>query len=143
MSRKFKKRKFPALTLILPPQKEALFPWNGYIPLNNANLDRISFSVDRNKDGKILKIENISYDIFITARDEWVNVIRYDDHGGTGILHKHITVALESDQEIVVSDWITKTKSKKKQFNWATRDIKNSYLAYRQKFCKSSSIDLY
>lgn len=143
MGRKFKKHKFPQLTLVKPPLKEEINTWNGNFPLNRANLDRISFSVWRNKNGIIRKIENISYDIFVVSIDDWITLVRYDDHGGTGRLHKHINFALNNEREIITSDWVTKTTNKNKQFGWVYKDIKNNYSSYRKKFCKNSGIDLY
>lgn len=143
MGRKFKKHKFPQLTLVKPPLEEEINTWNGNFPLNTANLDRISFSVWRNKNGIIRKIENISYDIFVISIDDWITLVRYDDHGGMGILHKHIKFALNNEREIITSDWVTKTTNKNKQFRWAYKDIKNNHSSYREKFCKNSGIDLY
>lgn len=141
MAKKIRKHIVKNVLFKNPVPKEELTTWNGDIPLNIAKYDRISFSVLINKRREIRKIENVSYDIFI--EDRWVNVMRYDDHGGVGLLHKHIKVALNDEREIRSSGGVKKSPNKQTQFRWAFKDIQKNYLNYRTKFLKNSNIDLY
>ena len=141
MARKIRKHIPAALPLKKPPQEEDLKTWNGDVPLNIAKSDRISFSVLMNKKNEIRKIENISYEILIEG--EWAWIVRFDDHGGIGSIHKHTRIALNDGREVESSEGVKKSKSKRKQFNWAFKDIKRNYLNYRYKFLKNSGLDLY
>lgn len=141
MAKKIRKHIVKNVLLKKPVPKEELTTWNGNIPLNIAKYDRISFSVLINKRREVRKIENISYDILID--DRWVNVLRYDDHGGIGLLHKHTKVAINDTREIESSEGIKRSPNKQTQFRWAFKDIKRNYLNYRTKFLKNSNIDLY
>lgn len=141
MRKKIRKHIPKVLPLKKPLQKENLNTWSGDVPLNVAKSDRISFSVLINEKRNIRKIENISYDILI--ENEWVWIIRFDDHGGVGLLHKHTKITLNDERDIESYEGVKKSKSKRKQFNWAFKDIKRNYLIYRSKFLKNSELDLY
>lgn len=121
--------------------KEILHAQSGNIPLNIAQTDRISFSVLRNERNNVRKIENISYDISIEGKWEWV--VRYDDHGGTGLLHRHFRVSLTGDKEVESSAGIKKYKNKDYELTWVCNDIKRNYLTFRVKFLKNMALDLY
>ncbi|MEK7502243.1 MAG: hypothetical protein AAB609_01845 [Patescibacteria group bacterium] len=141
MGKKIGKHIPKILPLKKPLQKENLKTWSGDVPLNIAKYDRISFSVLINEKRNIRKIENISYDILI--ENEWVWIIRFDDHGGVGLFHKHTKITLNDERDIESYEGVKKSKSKRKQFNWAFKDIKRNYLIYRSKFLKNSGLDLY
>ena len=87
------------------------------------------------------KIENISYEIQIKSR--WVWVVRYDDHGGIGSLHKHFRVSLDNDQQIESSTEIEKIDNKNDQLTWVCKDIRANYLAFRDMFLSNCKLDLY
>lgn len=110
-------------------------------PLNTAQTDRISFSVLRDTKRKIIKIENISYEIQINGKWEWV--VRYDDHGGSGQLHRHFRVSLYDLREVESTARIKKYKNKTYELTWVCNDVKRNYLVYRLKFLKNSGLDLY
>lgn len=121
--------------------KETLHTQNGNIPLSTAQLDRISFSVLRNEKNKIRIIENISYEIYI--EDHWEWIVRYDDHGGLGSLHKHFKVSLNDDREVESYSGIKKYKDKDYELTWVIKDIKRNYLIFRERFLKNSGLNLY
>lgn len=121
--------------------KEKPHKKKGDIPLNKAQEDRISFSVLRNDKNRIRKIENISYEININDKWEWV--VRYDDHGGTGLLHRHVRISTKDDSDVESSSGIKQYKNKDFELTWVYEDIKRNYLVFRKKFCKNSGLDLY
>ncbi len=121
---------------------ETLYSQTSTFPLNTARLDRISFSVSRNSKRELRKIENISYEINI--EDNWEWVVRYDDHGGTGLLHRHFRISLKDDRQIESSAGIKRYKNKNHELTWVIKDIKKHYLIFRGKFLKNNNIlDLY
>ncbi len=129
------------LPLKKPPLKETLYPQTNNFPLNTAWLDRISFSVSRNNKHELRKIENISYEINIDGDWEWV--VRYDDHGGSGFLHRHIRISLKDSSNVESSFGIKRYKNKDHELTWVCNDIKRNYLSFRKKFLKNMGIDLY
>lgn len=124
-----------------PLIKEALHILASSILLNKAQTDRISFSVLRNEKNNLRKIENISYEINIQGHWEWV--VRYDDHGGTGLLHRHYRISLNDNSEIESSACIRRYKNKDCELTWVCNDIKRNYLIFRSKFLKNLGLDLY
>lgn len=127
--------------IVKPLEKEVLHSQKGNVPLNIAQTDRISFSVLRNDKNKLRKIENISYEININ--DEWSWIVRYDDHGGTGPLHRHIRVSLLDESIVESADEIKKYKDKDYELTWAFSDIKKNYILFRSEFLKNMGLDLY
>lgn len=125
----------------LPILEETLHKDNGNIPLNITQADRISFSVLRNENNRLRKIENISYEIYIKGKWEWV--VRYDDHGGKGYLHRHYRLSLKDGSEVISIAGIKKYKNKDHELTWACKDIKRKYLVYRSKLLKKMKLDLY
>ena len=123
------------------PLKENLHVQKGNIPLNIAQSDRISFSVLRNEKNNIRIIENISYDIYVKNNWEWV--VRYDDHSGQGLLHRHYRISLNDTSEIESSSGIKRYKNKDYELTWVCNDIKRNYLIFRVKFLRNSKLDLY
>lgn len=121
--------------------KESLYPQKRNIFLNKAQADRISFSVLRNVKNHLRKIENISYEIFINDKWEWL--VRYDDHGGLGSLHRHLRISLADDSNVESADRIKKYKNKNFELTWVIEEIKRDYLMRRSKFLKNSGLDLY
>ena len=87
-----------------------------------AKTDRISFSILRNEKNKLRKIENISYEIAIEDRWEWI--VRYDDHGGNGILHRHFRISLKDVRVVESAAGIKKYKNKNHELTWVCNDIK-------------------
>lgn len=124
-----------------PTPREVLHTQSGNIPLNIVQADRISFSVLRNDKNRIRKIENISYEINIEGKWEWI--VRYDDHGGTGVLHRHFRVSLEDDKEVESSAGIKKYKNRDHELTWVCKDIQRNYLIFRSRFLKNLGLDLY
>lgn len=61
-------------------------------PLNKALTDRVGFTVKRDSRGHLQKIDRITYETVINGRWEWI--FRFDDHGGTGVVHGHRRVSL-------------------------------------------------
>lgn len=106
MSKRIRKHIKQIFPLEKPPQKENLYSQTGNVPLNKALYDRISFSVLRNDKNNIRKIENISYEINIDGKWEWV--VRYDDHGGTSNLHRHYRINLTDERTIESATGIRK-----------------------------------
>ena len=141
MHRKFKKHKRLILPIRKPVLKEKLHTQNASVPLNIARSDRISFSVLRNERNNIKKIENVSYEIMSNEKWEWV--VRYDDHGGLGPLHRHVRISLKDDRVVESSDDIRRYKNKDYQLTWVCKDIRRNYLIFRNKFLKNSRLDLY
>ena len=123
------------------PIKEALYTQGGSIPLNINQSDRISFSVLRDEKNRIMKIENISYEMSIKAKWEWV--VRYDDHGGKGQLHRHYRLSLEDYSDVISMAGIRKYRNKDYELTWICKDIKRKYLIYRSKLLKKMKLDLY
>jgi len=141
MGRRVRRHSRLPLFLKKPKLKEILHSQNGNIPLNIAQSDRISFSVLRNDKNKLRKIENISYEINIANKWEWV--VRYDDHGGIGSLHRHIRISLKDDSDVESTAGIKRYKNKDHELTWVCKDIKRNYLAFRKRFLKSNGLDLY
>lgn len=141
MGKKIRKHFKPIWNLVVNPPKEILRTQRASVPLNKGLTDRISFSVLRNAKKNIRKIENISYEIYINDKWEWV--VRYDDHGGVGPLHRHIRVSFKDNMIIESTDGIRKYKNKNFQLTWVCNDIRRNYLIFRKKFLKKSGLDLY
>lgn len=141
MVKKIRKHFKNIYPLLKSPAKEILHHQKGNIPLNIAQEDRISFSVLRNEDNQIRQIENISYEIYIEDRWEWI--VRYDDHGGAGLLHRHFRVSLNDSKEIESYAGIKKYKNKDHELTWVIRDIKRNYLIFRERFLRNNGLDLY
>lgn len=141
MRKRIRKHHRNILPLKKPRKKEILYTQKGDIPLNVAQSDKISFSVLRNDKKRIRKIENISYEISIESKWKWV--VRYDDHGGTGLLHRHFRVSLIDNREVESTAGIKKYKNKDHELTWVCNDIKRNYLIFRSKFLKNSGLDLY
>ena len=142
MSKKIRKHKGSRIIIEPLNQTEELHEQIGRVPLNKAITDRITFSVLRNDKNNIRKIENVSYEILIDGRWEWV--VRFDDHGGEGELHRHRRVSLRDEKIIEDNDRIKRYKSKDHELTWVcNKDIKKNYLGYRNKFLKNSGLDLY
>lgn len=122
-------------------KRRELFKYTAEISLNIAQADRISFSVLRNKKNEIQKIENVSYEIQINGVWEWV--VRYDDHGGSGQLHRHSRISLNDSREIESAEGIPVLKSKNDELTWICKDIGRNYLTFRSEFLNNSGFDLY
>lgn len=141
MTRKIRKHHKQTLPLTKPQAKENLYTQTNNIPLNIAQLDRISFTVLRNNKNNIRKIENVSYEICIDGLWEWI--VRYDDHGGTGLLHRHLRVSLKDDRSVESSIEIKRYKNKDYELTWIINNIKNNYLIFRKNFLENEGLDLY
>lgn len=142
MGRKIRKHFKNILPIKKPVIKEVLRTRKGNIPLNIAQTDRISFSVLRNDKNKLRKIENISYEIYIEDRWEWV--VRYDDHGGLGTLHRHDRVSLRDQSEVESEfEFETRFNNKNEELSWVCNDIQDNYLEYREKILRNIDVDLY
>lgn len=124
-----------------PTLKEVLHKQKGNVPLNVVPTDRISFSALRNENNRLRKIENISYEISIKNSWEWI--VRYDDHGGNGPLHRHFRVSLKDGSVVESNAGIKKYKNRDYELTWVCNDIKRNYLIYRSKFLKNMGLDLY
>ena len=112
-----------------------MYSQSGNIPLNIAQTDRISFSVLRNEENNLKKIENISFEISIEGHWEWI--VRYDDHSGVGLLHRHFRISLKDYSDIETSAGVRQYKNKNYELTWVCNDIKRNYLVYRSKFLKN------
>lgn len=136
-------RKHSKRIYILKKQKliETLYAKTGSIFLNKTQEDRISFSVLKNEKNNLRKIENVSYEIYV--HDKWEWVVRYDDHGGLGSLHRHVRISLSDDSNVESADRIKKYKYKNLELTWVIEEIKRDYLMRRLKFLKNSGLDLY
>lgn len=124
-----------------PKLREILHIQSGNIPLNKAQTDRISFSVLRNEINRLRRVENISYEINI--KDQWEWIVRYDDHGGRGPLHRHFRLSLKDNRIVESTTGIKKYKNKDFELAWVCDDIRRNYLIYRSKFLKNMGLDLY
>lgn len=122
-------------------KRKTLYKQTRNFPLNTAKIDRISFSVLRDTGRTIKKIENISYEIYIHKQWEWV--VRYDDHGGAGLLHRHFRFSLYDKREIESALDLEIATDKDFALTWVCNDIKRNYLLYRTKFLENSNFDLY
>lgn len=139
--RRIRKHVRKVIPIKRPQIKEDLYTKKGNIPLNIAQTDRISFSVLRNNKKRIRKIENISYEINIEGKWEWV--VRYDDHGGQGSLHRHFRISLKDNRDVESSIGVKTLRNKGDQLTWVCKDIKNNYLALREEFLKNIGLDIY
>ncbi|OGE19673.1 hypothetical protein A3J19_02565 [Candidatus Daviesbacteria bacterium RIFCSPLOWO2_02_FULL_41_8] len=141
MAKRIRKHFKNILPIKKPILKEALYTQTSNFTLNTAQLDRISFSVLRNNKRELRKIENISYEINIEGCWEWI--VRYDDHGGVGSLHRHIRISLKDDSNVESTIGIKKYKDKGHELTWVCKNIQRDYLNIRTKFLRNSKIDLY
>lgn len=121
-----------------PVKKEKLREHKSSFPLNTAITDRVTFSVLRNEQNSIKKIEIVSYEMNIDGKWEWV--VRYDDHDGAGPLHRHVRINLESEKSIASTDGVRKYKNKDHELAWVCKDIKRNYLIFRKKFLKKCKL---
>lgn len=129
------------MVLEKPIIKERLRSRKRNIPLNNAYSDRLSISVLVNARNDIRKVENISYEINLNDKWEWI--VRYDDHGGEGSLHPHFRISLSDSRNIESAAEIAEGKNKNQQLTWACDDVKKNYLTYRSTFLKNNGLDIY
>ncbi len=136
-------RKHSKVVLILKKseKKEKLHSQKNNFPLNKAQIDRISFSVLRNEKNNIRKIENISYEININDKWEWI--LRYDDHGGKGSLHGHLRISLAGQKYVEISSPVVKYKTKEAELSAICNLIDNNYLNIRTEFVRNNGLDLY
>src|SRR3989344_3967839 len=141
MSKKIKKHFKNIYPVKKSSVKETLHTQNGNVSLNIAQTDRISFSVLRDEKDRIIKIENISYEMRI--KDKWEWVVRYDDHGGKGPLHRHIRISLQDEKSVESTDGIKKYKNKDHELTWVCNEIKRNHQIFRSKFLKNMGLDLY
>lgn len=141
MVKRIRKHHKNIILLKKPVLKESLYTKTGSIPLNIAQTDKISFSVLKNEKNNIRKIENVSFEININNHWEWV--VRYDDHGGSGSLHRHIRISLKDDSSIESLSGIKKYKNKDFELTWIIDDIKRNYMVFRKNFLKEEGLDLY
>ena len=136
--RKHSKKVFP---IKIPPIKEKLHKQTNKFFLNLSSTDRLSYSVQRNLKNTIKTIDNISYEIKINDKWEWVD--RYDDHGGSGLLHRHFRILLKNNSDIQSAINIKKYKNKDHELTWCCKEIKRNYLNWRHKLLKNQGLDLY
>lgn len=141
MVKKIRKHFRSIYPLSKPSPKEILHNHTGNFPLNIAQSDRISFSVLKNEQNKIRKIENISLEINI--EDHWEWIVRYDDHGGVGSLHGHLRISLKDNSYIESYVGIKKYRAKDFELTWVCKVIQKDYLVYRAKFLESNGLELY
>ncbi len=141
MGKKIRKHVKQIVPIEKPILKEDLRSQTRNVLLNVSLKDRISFSVLRNNRNKIRKIENISYEISIDGKWEWV--VRYDDHGGSGSLHRHYRVDLTDTKIIESATGIKKYKNKDYELTWVCNDIKRNYMVFRERFLKNCGLDRY
>ena len=141
MGRKIRKHIKNIYPIKKPPAKENLHAQNGDVSLNIAQTDRISFSVLRDEKNRIRKIENISYEISI--KDHWKWIVRYDDHGGKGSLHRHTRISLQDEKNIESTGGIRKYRNKDHELTWVCNEIKRNHQVFRSKFLKNTGLDLY
>lgn len=141
MGRKIRKHIKIIYPINLPVLEEVLHKQKGDVPLSIVPTDRISFSVLRNENNRLRKIENISYEIFV--KDNWEWIVRYDDHGGNGHLHRHFRISLKDESIVESTAGIKKYNNKDHELTWVCNDIKRNYLIYRSKFLKNMGLDLY
>lgn len=74
---------------------------------------------------------------------QWEWVVRYDDHGGTGLLHRHFRISLTDNSQVESTAGIKRYKNKDYELTWVCNDIKRNYLTFRSKFLKNMGLDLY
>ena len=141
MSQKIRKHFKKIYPIKSPALKETLRTHSGNVPLNISQEDRISFSVLRNENNKIRKIENVSYEMSIHNKWEWI--VRYDDHGGSGYIHRHYRLSLKDNSDIVSVAGIKRYSNKNYGLTWIFKDIKRNYIIFRSKFLKKMGLDLY
>lgn len=110
-------------------------------PIDVSLNNRISFSVLRNKNNQVIIIENISYEILVGNKWEWV--VRYDDHGGIGLIHRHVRLNLNSSQEVESNLNMPKQDNKTDELTWVCKEIKGSFLKFRMEILKNSKPDLF
>lgn len=79
--------------------------------------------------------EIICVSLEIKIKDDWVTIIRYDNHHD-GILHRHTLVAYNNTVDIVDYEGTKRKGDFTKLLRWAIDDIKNNYLTYKHKFLK-------
>lgn len=115
----------------------------GQFPLNPNGSDRITFVAELDTSEKVKVVRIVSYEILINGI--WERVIRYDDHAGSGFLHRHERIRLENLSEfpIPIYDGVKRKGTKQKLLEWAIQDIIKNYLIYRKRVLKRSNVDLY
>lgn len=121
------------------PKREKFVSKKRSFPFNIDKTDRISYSIRVNNNRKIIKIENISYEVNI--KDKWEWVLRYDDHGGIGQLHLHIRISLKNDKSVELPLEIQKSKNKEFELSWACADIKSKYKKFKKELLENEGLD--
>ena len=109
--------------------------------LNKNQTDKLHCCIQTNKNGKYVKIADITFLIFHNNQWEWV--VRYDDHGGQGFMHRHERVSLKDESETTIPLPVRKNGNKKKLTEWAIDDVRKNYLHYRRRFLDRSKVALY
>lgn len=138
MTRKIHKHIKRPLPLTIPKLSEKTEKREGEFPLYKSNTDKLHWCIEISLKGNTVKIADITFLIFVN--DEWQWVVRYDDHGGDGLLHKHERLSLNDDSETTLSLPIRKNGNKKKLTEWAIDDIRKNYINYRRVFLKRNKV---
>lgn len=141
MTRKIHRHVKTILPVIPPKQPEKTEKREFEFLLYNSYSDKLHCCIEINTKGKTVKIADITFLIFIN--DEWQWVVRYDDHGGAGLLHRHERLSLHDESETTTPLPVRKKGNKKKLTEWAIDDIRKNYLNYRKKFLSRSKVALY
>jgi hypothetical protein len=99
-----------------------------------TDFDKITY-LYKIKSGEYVEVTNVSYEVIINNKPK--TIVRYDS--SHGYLHRHITVSLEDDSEILAD--ITKQGSHHDWLTIAVEDIKENFLEYRRDFFERSGIE--
>jgi len=86
-------------------------------------------------------MEIICVSLDIQINDDWVTIIRYDNHHD-GILHRHTLIAYDNTADIVDYEGTKRKGDFTKLLRWTINDIKNNYLMYKHKFLKRNHVFL-
>ena len=141
VSRKFRRHIKNVLQLVMPVLPEKTEKKEFEFTLNKSQTDKLHWCIEVNQKGHTVKIADIT--LVILINDEWQWIVRYDDHGGQGFLHRHERISLQDESETTILLPIRKNGNKKKLTEWAIDDIRKRYLSYRRNFLAQSDIALY
>ena len=101
------------------------------IPITEHN--RITYIYKTSELGSMIEIVCVSLEIQIG--DEWITIVRYDNHHG-GRLHRHTRIIYNDEADITDFNSVKKKGTMNQLLHWAIKDIQNNFPYYKQNFIK-------
>ena len=104
---------------------------------NLSENNRLTYIFDYST--KRLCMEIVCVSLEIKIKDDWVTILRYDNHHD-GILHRHTIIAYNNTADIVDYNGTKRKGNFTRLLHWAIKDIQNNYLTYKRKYLKRNHL---